>query len=285
MGALYDRMLAELNLRGRADSTKESYLQYACHFSIFHGRRSPANMGEEHVRAYLLHLINEKKASPAVHAMNVAALKFLYAVALKRPEVVAAIPWPKRPRTLPLILSAAEVERFLAALRPLKYRVIAAVAYGAGMRISEACGLQVGDIQSARKLIHIREGKGRKDRLVMLSDRLLLLLREYYRLVRPPQPFLFPGNQPGKPISEASVQRAFQTAVIRSGIKATRRLTPHSLRHCFATHLLEAGTDIRVIQVLLGHSSIRTTARYTQVSERHIASVQSPLDRLPVVAR
>jgi integrase/recombinase XerD len=285
MGALYDRMQADLNLRGCASSTKQSYLQYACHFSMFHGRRSPEHMGEEHVRAYLLHLINEKKASQAVLTMNVAALKFLYAITLKRPEVVAAIPWPKRARILPLILSAAEVERFLAAVQPIKYRVIAAVAYGAGMRVSEACRLQVGDIQSERKLIHIREGKGKKDRLVMLSDRLLIILREYFGLVRPPRPFLFPGNQPCKPISESSVQRAFHAAAIRAGIRATRRLTPHSLRHCFATHLLEAGTDIRVIQVLLGHSSIRTTARYTQVSERHIASVQSPLDRLAVAAR
>lgn len=278
MGALYDRMLADLNLKGRAESTKESYLQYACHFSIFHGRRSPAEMGEEHIRAYLLHLVNEKKASQSVITMNVAALKFLYKVTLRRPEVVAEIQWPKRSQTLPDILSAEEIERFFAALQPMKYRVIAAVTYGAGLRISEVCKLEVDDIKSDRKLIHIRESKGKKDRMVMLSDRLLELLREYYRLVQPPLPFLFPGRYLDKPICKEAVRRVFRFAAIQAGI--TKRLSPHSLRHCFATHLLECGTDIRVIQMLLGHSSISTTARYTQVSKHHIASVQSPFDRL-----
>jgi site-specific recombinase XerD len=160
----------------------------------------------------------------------------------------------------------------------LEPAVVSIAAYGAGLRVTEACRLQPGDIDSKRMLIHVRQGKGKKDRYVMLSPRLLEILRGYWVKASPKGDWLFPGRKPGRPLTPTSVRKALDAAAKRA--KLRKKVTPHLLRHSFATHLLEAGTDIRVIQVLLGHSSIRTTARYTQVSARHIASVQSPLDRI-----
>jgi site-specific recombinase XerD len=182
------------------------------------------------------------------------------------------------PHTLPDILSLDEVQRLLAAIASLKHRVILMAAYGAGLRISEACSLEVGDIDSARGLIHVREGKGQRDRYVMLSPRLLGALRLYWKHERPTGPQFFPGQAEESCISAKAVQAALRAAVLEA--KITKHVTPHVLRHSFATHLLESGTDVRVIQVLLGHASIRTTMRYTQVSATHIGRTQSPLDRL-----
>ena len=223
-------------------------------------------------------LIDERRASPASHKMHLAAVKFLYSVTLGRPEVAVRLPWPKVPRTLPDILDGDEVERLLCSVESLMHRAILMTAYGAGMRISEACSLGVGDIDSSRGLIHIRDGKRGRDRFVMLPRRLLVFLREYWRAVRPPGPRLFPGQKKGRSITPSAVRAALMKAVAAAAI--TKRVTPHVLRHCFATHLLEGGEDIRIIQVLLGHGSIRTTARYTQVSKLHIGGTQSPLDRL-----
>ena len=198
--------------------------------------------------------------------MYVAGIRFLYGVTLDRPEVAKRIPWPKVPRKQPDILSGTEVTHLLAAIESVKHRVVLTAAYGAGMRVSEACRLQVGDIDSQRGLIHIRQGKGSRDRHVMLGDRLLSALREYWSLTRPQGPYLFPGQRPGTSVSATAVRTALHAAVAKAGI--SKRVTPHVLRHSFATHLLEAGADIRVIQVLLGHQSIRTTAHYTQLSQR-----------------
>jgi len=275
MGAIREKMKADLDLRGCALTTKKEYLQRAGNFVAFHGR-SPSTMGEPEIRAFLLHLVNNKKAGPATVHMYVAAIKFLYATTLERPEVAGKIPWPKRPQTLPDILTGEEVERLFREIRSLKHRAILMTAYGAGLRISEACSLATSDLDSKRMLIHVREGKGSKDRYVMLSERLLDVLRVYFRTARPQEPYLFYGDIPGRPITPDAVQRVLRKAVLACGF--TKRVTPHTLRHGFATHLLEAGVDIRTIQRLLGHASIQTTARYTKVTERHIGRTKSPLD-------
>jgi site-specific recombinase XerD len=234
-------------------------------------------MGEAEVRAFLLHLLGAGK-SPSVLKMQVAALKFLYSVTLGRPEEVVGIPWPKVQRRLPDILSGSEVGRLLAAVTSRKYRMVLMAAYGAGLRVSEACSLSVTDIDSPRGLIHIRDGKRGRDRYVMLPDRLLSALREYWRSERLGGQLLFPGREPSRCVSPEAVRDALRKSVAVCGL--TKRVTVHSLRHAFATHLLEDGADLRTIQELLGHNSIRTTVGYLHVSSAHIARTRSPLDLL-----
>jgi site-specific recombinase XerD len=268
-------MAADLQLKGYAQGTQFHYLRYAQRFAQ-HFMRSPAEMGEREVRAFLLHLLRVRQVRPATERLYVAALRFLYQITLRRPEVMARIPWPKVPRPIPEVLSSAEIERLLAGIESLKYRAILMTAYGAGLRISEACALRVADIDSGRKLIHVRVAvKGGHGREVMLSPRLLALLRQYWKLERPSGPALFPGLR-GDTVSPRTVRVALGKAVFRAGI--AKRVTPHVLRHTFATHLLEGGVDLRTIQVLLGHRSIDTTARYTHVSAAHIGRTRSPLD-------
>jgi site-specific recombinase XerD len=233
-------------------------------------------MGEQEVRDFLLHLVRDRNASPATQDMYVSALKFLYVVTLKRPEVVKDLSHPKRPKALPVILSPEEVLRVFAAIRSVKYKAIIAAAYAAGLRISEVCSLSVSDIDSQRMRIHIRSGKGKKDRYVMLGESLLVLLRQYYQAVRPQGEYLFPGQKPQSHISTTAV-----SSVLRKVIRETslaKKVSMHTFRHCFATHLMEAGTDIRILQVLLGHSSIRTTLRYTHITDRLVQKLVSPLD-------
>lgn len=276
MGVLCQRMAEDLKLKNYAHGTRQEYLRCARNFASFH-MRSPAQMGEREIRDFLLALAF-RKASPEKLKMHVASLKFLYATTLRRPEEIVALPWPKVPQRLPEILSGREVDALLGAVEPLIYRAVLMVAYGSGLRIREACSLQVAEIDSKRKLIHVREGKRARDRYVMLPERLLALLREYWRQVRPPGPWLFSGGRSGRPITPPPVRTALKRAIRKAGIK--KRVTPHVLRHSFATHLLESGTDIRVIQALLGHKSIRSTVRYTQVSRAHVGRVKSPLDLL-----
>jgi site-specific recombinase XerD len=275
MGRLREKMKADLELKNYAEATRVEYLRCAEKFTA-HYMRPPEELGETEVRCFLLHLLRIQDASSSTIKMYVAALKFLYGVTLRRPEVVAHLAWPKVAKPLPDILSGGEVVRLLEAMSSLKHRAVVTTTYAAGMRISEACRLQVPDIDSERKMIHIRAGKRRKDRFVMAGDALLACLREYWRAERPSGPFLFPGADPARPITETAVRSALAKAVAKSGI--TKAVTPHLLRHAFATHLLESGSDIRTIQCLLGHTSIRTTARYTHVSARHIAATKSPLD-------
>jgi site-specific recombinase XerD len=275
MGTIRDKMTADLDLRGFASTTKKEYLQRAQNFVAYH-QRPPTELGEQEVREFLLYLVNEKKTGSATQHLYIAAIKFLYATTLARPEVVANIPWPKRSQILPDILTGEEVEQLFQQIASIKHRAILMMAYGAGLRISEACSLQTSDLDSKRMLIHVHEGKRSKDRYVMLSERLLDVLRTYWKVVRPQGPFLFPGAIPGRSITTSAVQRVLHQVVVQC--QFTKRVTAHSLRHGFATHLLEMGTDIRVIQRLLGHSSLQTTARYTKVTERHIGRTKSPLD-------
>ncbi len=281
MGELCQKMERDLTLKNLAPGTRAQYLTCCKRFAAFH-MRSPRGMGIDEVKEFLAHQI-ACGGSVERLKMHVAGLKFLYQTTLDQPAVAERIPWPKVPHKKPDILSMGEVEQLLAAMVEVSFAsaVIATAAYGAGLRISEACRLQRGDIDSKRMLIHVRLGKGSKDRFVMLSPRLLEMLRVYWKRMqmRPDDTRFFPGHGKNEHRAPRAVRKALDVAANKVGIK--KKVTPHLLRHSFATHLLEDGTDIRVIQVLLGHSSIRTTARYTQVSAQHVGSVKSPLDRLP----
>jgi len=268
-------MKGDLLLKAYSPHTQSAYRRCARHFAS-HYMRSPEEMGEQEIRGFLLHLVRDRKASPATLGMYVNALKFLYNITLKRPEAVKEIPHPKRPKTLPVILSPQEVLRIFAAIRSVKHKAIMATAYAAGLRISEVCGLRIADIDSQRRRIHIRSGKGKKDRYVILGESLLALFRQYYQKVRPKGEYLFPGQKPQRHITPTAVRQVLRKVIRETGL--SKKVTMHTLRHCFATHLLEAGTDIRILQVLLGHSSIRTTLRYTHITDRLLQKLVSPLD-------
>ena len=280
MGKLRDQMVSDLLLRNYSPRTLQAYTWALFHF-VKHFRRSPDLMGEPEIRKFLLYLVEERQASPSLRKMFVAGIKFFYRVTLNRPEEVERIPYPKIPKTLPDVLTQEEVAAIIDAVESVKYRAIIAAAYAAGLRISEACHLHCrGDIDSGRMVIHIRAGKGGKDRYVMLSERLLILLRQYWKQARPKGLYLFPGQDPDQPINPVSVYQVFKKALKKTGI--TKHVTLHSLRHACATHLMEAQTDIRVIQAILGHNSIRTTSRYTHVSAELIGRTKSPFDSLSV---
>lgn len=279
MEKLRDRMAVDLRLRGMSPITQRMYLGCVERFVVYHHRRSPKALGEAEIRAFLDHLVVERHLSRATQRVHVAAIRFLYEVTLDRPCTVRRIPFPQRDgERLPEILSLAEVERLLCAPSRPNHRAILMTLYGAGLRVSEVCELVPKDIDSERMLIRVRKGKGDKDRYVMLSPTLLATFRAYWRQRPRRGPYLFPSPRPDKPLSRMAVFRLVRRAASRAGLQ--KRVSPHMLRHCFATHLLEAGADIRTIQVLLGHRSIRTTARYLMVSEKHIGTVASPLDAL-----
>jgi integrase/recombinase XerD len=272
MGQLRDKMEGDLKLSGRSENTRKTYLTCAAAF-VKHYGKPPAAMGRTEVRDFLLHLVEKRKVKPSTYNVYAASSKFLYGCTLERPEEVAWIGHMKVRHHMPAILSVEEVERLLAELGSMKIQAILMAAYGAGLRISEACKLCVEDIDSQRMVIHVRSGKGDRDRHTMLPRRLLDVLRSYWKDEKPPGPHLFPGQKPGTVLSREAVNKALKRATERAKIK--KRVTPHSLRHAFATHLLEAGTDLRTLQVLLGHASIRTTVRYAQVSPAAI-SASSP---------
>jgi len=270
-------MTEDLMLRRFAPSTSKNYLSCARAFVAYH-RRPPEEMGEIEVRQFLLYLALEAKVGAPMQKMHVAAIKFLYAETLGRPEVVARIPWPKVRQTLPAILSGSEMDELLAAFDSTKYRAIIMAAYGSGLRVGEVCALRTDDIDSRRMLIHVHNGKGGRDRYVTLPERVLFVLRRYWKEEHVKGPEVFPGQHPGTSVSPSAVRNKLHQAARKA--KLTKRVTPHCLRHSFATHLLELGTDLRVIQMLLGHRSIRTTARYARVTDKHVARIQSPVDVL-----
>jgi site-specific recombinase XerD len=275
MGKLRDKMIQDLQLRRYAPATCTRYVDCARAFVAYH-RRPAEEMGEAEVRQYLLYLVLEREIGPATQKMHVAGIKFLYAETLARPEVVARIPWPKVRQSLPPILSGTEVDVLLAAIESTKYRAIVMTAYGLGLRISEVCRLCTSDIDSKRMLVWVRDGKRGRDRYVTLPERVLFTLRRYWVTEKLSGPVLFPGQAPGSCVSASAVRLNLHAAATKA--KLTKRVTPHVLRHTFATHLLELGTDLRVIQMLLGHGSIRTTVRYTRVTDKHVARVTSPID-------
>jgi integrase/recombinase XerD len=279
MTELRQRMLEELQRRNYSPETIRAYLRHVAAFAQ-HFHRSPDQLGANDIRQYQLFLIQRKKAAWSTYNQIVAALRFFYAKILKRPFVLSDIPFTRRPQRLPLILSRDEVARILEAPPHLKSRALLMTIYAAGLRRSEAARLRVSDIDSARMTITVHQGKGQRDRVVMLSPVLLRTLRQYWRYHQPKQ-WLFPGATPNQPISGNDIFRVFQNAARRAGI--TKQLSPHSLRHSFATHLLEAGTDLRTIQILLGHRSLKTTARYLHVSQHQLRATASPLDSLNLV--
>lgn len=276
MTRLRERMIQELRLRNRAETTIVSYVRAIRQYAEFFGR-SPDQLSSQHVREYLLHLIEKRKVSQSTYNQQVAALRFFYREMLHQPAIVQGVCFTKKERRLPVVLSQDEVRRFFAALDTLQHRVILMTCYGAGLRISEAIALRAADIDSQRMLIRVRQGKGRKDRYVGLPQTLLQVLREYWKAVCP-QDALFPGYHGRETISRQAVVNACHRAMRAAGI--SKNISPHTMRHCFATHLLEAGADVRTIQILLGHRSVTTTAMYTHVSRATIQKIESPLDRL-----
>jgi integrase/recombinase XerD len=278
MTPLRQRFIEDMQLRGLTPATQRNYIHHVATFAKYFDE-SPANLNLEAVREYQLHLINERKLSP--HSVNcfTAALQMLYTVTLEMPWGSEYFPRVRTPRSLPVVLSREEITRFFEHIPSIKYRAALMVCYGAGVRIGEATRLKVSDIDSSRMVIRVEQGKGRRDRYTMLSPRLLAVLRSYWRASRP-QHWLFPSFwREDRPLNQSSLSQACRDASSTSGIG--KRITAHTLRHSFATHLLESGTDTRVIQVLLGHSRIDTTAQYTSVSARLIASTPSPLDWTP----
>lgn len=270
-------MCEDLVLRGREPNTINAYLGCIRRFAAFF-MRSPAEMGATEIRTFALHLLNVRKLAASSVGVYVGALVFLYRITLGRPEEVAALPRPKVPKLVPVILSGSEVERLLGAIRSLKHRAMAMLAYGCGLRIGEICQLEVGDIDAKRMVVHVRHGKGNKQRQVMLAPELLRVLRAHWRKARPKGSYVFPGRNPDKPVSRAGMRKALKRTVRELAI--TKRVTPHSLRHCFATHMLELGHDLRAVQVLLGHSCLQTTAHYLHMTTARIQSLPSPLSVL-----
>jgi len=269
-------MLEDLQIRRYSPITIRVYLhavaEFARHFGI-----SPERLRAEHIRQYQLFLIKQKKASQSSLVQTVCALRFLYTHTLHQKVSIERIPFPRREKKLPLILSREEVKALLDAPQNLRHRTLLALLYGSGLRVSELTRLQVSDIDSARKVVHVRHGKGGKDRQTLLPAKLLDLLRCYWRSHRP-SGWLFPSTDSTRPISPKAVFLACRQAAKTAGI--SKPVHPHSLRHAFATHLLEDGVNLRSIQILLGHANLETTARYLHVADVAVRSTASPLDSL-----
>jgi integrase/recombinase XerD len=275
MTPLRRRMIEDMQVRNLSPVTQRCYVHAVTKFSR-HFNRSPDRLGLEEIRAYQIHLTTTG-VSWAGFNVAVCALRFFYGVTLDRTAIVERIPYARKRRQLPVILSADEVARFFAAVPSLKHRTALMTAYAAGLRVSEVVRLTIADIDSRRMLIRVEQGKGGSDRYVMLSPQLLIVLRAYWRETRPAH-WLFPGQDDSRPLDPSVLQATCRTA--RAAAKLGKPVTVHTLRHSFATHLLEAGTDIRIIQVLLGHRDLSTTARYTLVAVTTIGNTASPFDRL-----
>jgi integrase/recombinase XerD len=269
------RMIEDMTIRKFAPKTQHDYVQRVKDFAAFLGR-SPDTAESEDVRGFRLRLASNGAGTPKINA-TVSALRFFFNVTLDRPDLAKHLSFMREPRKVPVVLSSEEVARFLEAAPSIKYKAALSVAYGAGLRVSEVVALKVSDVDSKRMMLRVEQGKGRKDRHAMLSPVLLELLRDWYRVGRP-QGWLFPGQNPSNPMTTRQLTRACHAAAHMAEI--TERVSPHTLRHSFATHLLEQNIDIRVIQVLLGHAKLETTALYTRVATNTIREVMSPLDRL-----
>jgi integrase/recombinase XerD len=279
------RMIEDMIVRGFTEKTRQDYVRHVQAFAAFLGR-SPDTATAEDLRRFQLHQRRSGMQPPSINSA-VSALRFFFTVTLDRPDLARRLTVVRQPRRLPGVLSAEEIVLLLQAAPGPKYKAALATAYGAGLRVSEVVALKAGDVDSERMLLRVERGKGRKDRYAMLSPQLLEVLRAWWREGRRlgallPGGWLFPGRNPIEPLSTRQLNRAVHAAAEAAGIK--KRVSPHTLRHSFATHLLEQDTDIRVIQVLLGHAKLDTTALYTRVANTTIRSVISPLDRLAPLA-
>jgi site-specific recombinase XerD len=272
---LRQRMIDDMTARRFKEKVQKDYVRHVKTFAAFLGR-SPDTATSEDLRRFQLHMAKQQIGAPTINSA-IAALRFFFIVTLERPDLVRPLRIVSEPRKAPVVLSQEEVARLLEAAPGLKYKAALSVAYGAGLRVSEVANLKVSDIDRERMTLRVEQGKGQRDRYVMLSPRLLELLREWWHAARP-QVWLFPGQNPINPITPRQLNRAVTAAKDLAGI--SKRVSPHILRHSFATHLLEQGADIRVIQVLLGHAKLETTALYTRVAVSTIRDVESPLERL-----
>jgi len=274
---LRQRMIDDMTARRFKEKVQKDYVRHVRTFAAFLGR-SPDTATSEDLRRFQLHLAQQPIGAPTINSA-IAALRFFFTVTIERPDLVRPLRSVSEPRKAPVVLSQEEVARLLQAAPGLKYKAALSVAYGAGLRVSEVASLKVSDIDSERMMLRVEQGKGQRDRYVMLSPQLLELLRDWWRAARPPV-WLFPGQNPINPITPRQLNRAVTAAKDLAGI--SKRVSPHTLRHSFATHLLEQGVDIRVIQVLLGHAKLDTTALYTRVAVSTVRDIKSPLERLGV---
>ena len=282
MTRLRQIMLEELRRRNYAESTIRSYIHTLKHFSRYFNR-PPDQLGPAHIRQYQAALFTKFKLQPNTVTLRLAALRFFYVKVLKKGWSVTETPYPKKVLHLPHVLSPEEVARLIDAAEFPFHRILLMTLYATGARRAEVAHLKIGDVDSQRMVVHIRGGKGRKDRDVMLSPKLLDALREYWRgLRRKPREWLFPGGRwhtQSQPVTTKVLWTACQQAARRAGLE-DKRIHPHTLRHCFATHLLEAGADLRTIQMLLGHRDLEETTIYLHLSRRHLSATASPLDAL-----
>ena len=281
MTVLRKRMLEELQRRNYSPETIRLYLFAVKDFAGYFGQR-PDKLGPEHLRQYQLHLLNERKLAVGSVIARTSALRFFFIKVLRQPQREIDLVYPKRQDRLPVILSEEEVARLIESALTSYHRVILMTLYGTGLRREELCRLKVTDIDSQRMVVHVRQGKGNKDRDVTLSPRLLEVLRDYWKW-RKPKTYLFPSlyrKQPEQPIDSKTVWYAVREAARRAGIK--KKVSPHLLRHSWATHLLERGTDLKTIQVLLGHVDLEATTIYLHLSQRHMQGVNNPIEALPI---
>jgi site-specific recombinase XerD len=274
---LRQRMIDDMTARRFTEATRKDYIRNVRKFAAFLGR-SPDTATSDDLRRFQLQMAQQQVSPWSINAA-IAALRFFFTVTLERPDLVRPLRIVNEPRKAPVVLSQEEVARLLEAAPGLKYKAALSVAYGAGLRVSEVANLKVSDIDSERMTLRVEQGKGQRDRYVMLSPQLLELLRDWWRTARP-QVWLFPGQNPINPMTPRQLNRAVTAAKDLAGI--AKRVSPHTLRHSFATHLLEQGVDIRVIQVLLGHAKLETTALYTRVAVNTVRDIKSPLERLGV---
>ena len=274
---LRQRMIEDMTARRFKEKVQKDYVRHVRTFTEFLGR-SPDTATSEDLRRFQLHMAQRQIGAPTINSA-ISALRFFFTETLERPDLVRPLRLVNEPRRAPVVLSPEEVARLLQAAPGLKYKAALSVAYGAGLRVSEVANLKVSDIDSQRMMLRVEQGKGQRDREVMLSPQLLQLLREWWKAARP-QVWLFPGQNPINPVTARQLNRAVTVAKDLAGI--SKRVSPHTLRHSFATHLLEQGVDIRVIQVLLGHAKLETTALYTRVAVSTVRDIKSPLDRLGV---
>jgi integrase/recombinase XerD len=281
MSPLRRRMIEDMQIRNLTPNTQRVYVAQVVHFAA-HFRKSPDLLGPDEIRTYLLHLTRERRLAASSIIVTVSALRFFYTVTLKRPWIVEDdIPAGHQAKKLPVVLSKAEVARFLGAVDNLKHRMVLTVCYATGLRISEAIRLTPAAIDSKRMVIRVEHGKGRKDRYVMLPPTLLDMLRDYWKRTHPGE-WLFPGRSPGQPVHPLTINLTCREVARRCGIG--KPVAPHALRHAFAVHLLEAGTDLRTIQLLLGHRNLSTTAQYLMIATSKVCATASPLESLNVVA-
>jgi integrase/recombinase XerD len=278
MTTLRRRMIEDMQVRNLSSHTQDAYVREVSQFAR-HFNRSPEVLGPEEIRSYQVYLRKERKLAPSSMIIAVAALRFLYKITLHKDwSLEEVIPTPKMPQKLPIVLSPEEVLQFLGSVRSIKRRTILTICYAAGLRVSEAVCLKITDSDSQRMVIRVEQGKGRMDRYVMLSPKLLQTLREWWRVERP-KGWLFPGDAASSHIDRQTVEWACQKAHRRCRIP--KPITPHCLQHAFAVHLLESGTDVRTIQLLLGHRNLATTATYLRIATTKVCATKSPLDLLP----